>query len=78
MNKLLNDWFEQNINSWIKELTYDVAEIKLYAPKSSNGEIEECSFLKVKQAQLDVLRSIQFSFKQHVLEPLKNESEELE
>lgn len=72
MNKLLVE-FEQNINSWIKDLTRDINEIKLYAPKSSNGEIEECSYLKVKQAQLDVLRSIQLSFKQHVLEKLKDE-----
>lgn len=72
MNKLLEE-FECNLSSWIKDLTRDINEIKLYAPKSSNGEIEECSYLKVKQAQLDVLRSIQFSFKQHVLEPLKNE-----
>ena len=72
MNKLLNE-FECNLSGLIKEITRDINEIKLYAPKSSNGEIEECSYLKVKQAQLDVLRSIQFSFKQHVLEPLKNE-----
>jgi midasin (ATPase involved in ribosome maturation) len=74
----LSDEFELNLSSWINDITRDINEIKLYAPKSSNGEIEECSYLKVKQAQLEVLRCIQFSFRHHVLEPLKNESEELE
>lgn len=72
MNKLLNE-FECNLSSWINDITRDINEIKLYAPKSSNGEIEECSFLKVKQAQLEVLRSIQLSFR-NVLERLKEEN----
>lgn len=74
MNKLL-DKFESDLSSWLNDLTYVVEEIKFFAPKSSNGEIEECSYLKVKQAQLEVLRSIHLSFK-NVLEQLKNESEE--
>lgn len=50
--------FSNELTNWEQELETLISEIRAYAPKGTNGKIEENSFLKVKQAQLQITRFI--------------------
>ena len=39
-----------------------IKDIKSYAPKGINGDIEECSYLRVKQAQREIICAIRARF----------------
>jgi hypothetical protein len=39
-----------------------INDIKGYAPKGINGDIEECSYLRVKQAQREMIHTIRVRF----------------
>jgi hypothetical protein len=50
--------FSNELTNWEQDLGVMISEIRAYAPKGINGEIEENSFLKVRQAQLQITRFI--------------------
>lgn len=50
--------FSSELTNWEQDLGALISEIRAYAPRGMNGEIEENSFLKVKQPQLQMARFI--------------------
>lgn len=50
--------FSNELTSWEQDFEAMISEIRAYAPKGMSGEVEENSFLKVKQAQLQITRLI--------------------
>ncbi len=50
--------FKQDLFAMESRAEAIITDIKGYAPKGINGDIEECSYLRVKQAQREIIRTI--------------------
>lgn len=53
-----------------------ITDIKGYAPKGINGDIEECSYLRVKQAQREIIHKIRVRFDNILKDLLEEEDNE--